>query len=77
MRGRTNAGDSEWSAEDLGNSGAEENFTNMSLEHEDPSQTYMRERRYSWPLLHKDQIKIPIERFNQQIDHIIQADDEY
>jgi len=37
----------------------------------------VRERRFSWPLLSRVQVEIPVEKFENQINEIILADGEY
>jgi len=64
MDGRDHQLNNEWSADELGNSVGEENFGNIS-EEENNNLVYMRERRYSWPLLKGVEIKSEVDHFAQ------------
>jgi len=50
MNGKTTADDGEWSVEDL-NSGGEDLNSNRTRDYQDDVKCYMRDRRFSWPLL--------------------------
>jgi len=71
MGAKDKVSDGSWEAQ------GDNDFASGSTQWNDDVKRYIRERRYSWPILKETRKGITVDQFEQQVDDIILADQEY